>query len=39
MLSQGLLKDYKIDATQHPNDPLEVKLLKDEVANLRNQLS
>ena len=38
MLSKGLLDKCMLDATPHPSDPLEVKLLKDEVLSLRTQV-
>ena len=33
----SLLSDYQLDATAHPNDVLEVKLLKQEINRLRDQ--
>ena len=38
MLSKGFLDSRPVDATAHPSDSLEVKLLKDEVNSLRAQV-
>ena len=38
MLSRGFLDSRPVDATTHPSDSLEVKLLKDEVNSLRAQV-
>ena len=36
---RGMLADCKLDASPHPNDVLEVTLLKLEVNKLRAQLA
>jgi len=39
MCSRGFLHNYRLDATPDSKDSLEVKLLKDEVVELREQLT